>query len=56
MEDELVVAPIRRALQLRQPAEGLIIHRSDFYGLCNRKRIRFIIFFTPLNDRVHAMD
>ncbi|WP_240163978.1 IS3 family transposase [Spirosoma taeanense] len=26
MEDELVVLPLRRALQLRQPAEGLIIH------------------------------
>ena len=28
MEDELVVLPLRRALQLRQPAEGLIIHRT----------------------------
>ncbi|WP_461126910.1 transposase [Spirosoma aerophilum] len=25
MEDELVVVPLRRTLQLRQPAEGLII-------------------------------
>lgn len=31
MEDELVVVPLRRALQLRQPAEGLIIH-SDRGG------------------------
>ncbi|WP_227687070.1 DDE-type integrase/transposase/recombinase [Spirosoma arboris] len=28
MEDELVVLPLRRALQVRQPAVGLIIHRS----------------------------
>lgn len=31
MEDELVVVPLRRALKLRQPAEGLIIH-SDRGG------------------------
>lgn len=31
MKDELVVVPLRRALQLRQPAEGLIIH-SDRGG------------------------
>lgn len=28
VEDELVIRPLRRALQLRQPAVGLIIHRS----------------------------
>ncbi len=26
MEDELVVVPLRRALQIRQPAMGLIVH------------------------------
>lgn len=31
MEDELVILPLRRALQLRQPAVGLIIH-SDRGG------------------------
>ena len=31
MEDALVILPIRRALQLRQPTEGLIIH-SDRGG------------------------
>ncbi|UHG94983.1 IS3 family transposase (plasmid) [Spirosoma oryzicola] len=31
MEDELVILPLRRALQLRQPTEGLIIH-SDRGG------------------------
>ena len=31
MEDELVILPLRRALQVRQPATGLIIH-SDRGG------------------------
>ena len=31
MEDDLVILPLQRALQLRQPVEGLIIH-SDWGG------------------------
>lgn len=36
--------------------EELIHHRSDFYGLCKGKGIKFVIFFAPLNDRIHSVD
>ena len=31
-------------------------NRVDFYGLNNRRGIKFVIFFTPINDSVYSVN
>ena len=55
--------PLRITLTVGQraditQAEKLIAgyDRADFYGLCQRERIIFVIFFTPGNHRINSVD
>ncbi len=40
----------------RRTARELIHHRSDFYDLCKRWDISFVILFLPSNNSVHSVN